>query len=125
MKTYPAPGTAEFSDLLIGILAEGHKLAPKGANGVGGSSGALIWRDRGGDVEPRHLNHGPKSEMTVHSSRQASESGSEALSQFSSGEYQASPADSELHLGLTILELEAIVADAEIENGCYGKGWAK
>jgi len=65
MKNYPAPGTAEFSDFLVGILAEGRGLAPKGAS------------------------------------------------------------DSELHLGLTILELEASVADAEIKNGCYGKGWVK
>lgn len=50
-----------------------------------GSSDARTGRDRGGDVEPRHLNHGPKCESTA-------SNGSEALSQFSSGGYPIPPA---------------------------------
>lgn len=64
---------------------------------VSGSSDARIWRAGGGDVEPRHLNHGPKSEMTA-------SNGSEAPAQVSSGE-TISPADSKFSLFWLLLGL--------------------
>ena len=118
MKTYPAPGTEEFSDFLIGILAEGIPDAPDRERSKGRAipSGTFSAISQTSSVaEGRDEATGiPGCALSAEAPVLMAETGEK--SRLLSGE---------IFLGLTILELEASVVDAEIKNGCYGKGWAK